>query len=113
LEEKKGVKMKRLTVLAALVLVITLGSYAIFAAHSSHHGGNDVVTGGAMNGGMMDNMSCSGCAMVHTAVAATNDGGVIVAAAGKLIKYDAALTKVIEVDISSDLDPNAANPKPQ
>ncbi len=65
-----------------------------------------------MNGGMMGNMGCSGCGtMMQAAVAATNDGGVIVAAAGKLIKYDAALEKVGEVEI--DVDWNAVNSKTQ
>ena len=104
--------MKRLMVPAALVLVIVLGSYAIFAGQSSMpQGGNGGMMGGGIGGGMMDNTSCSGCAMMHTAVAATSDGGVIVAAAGKLIKYNAALKKVNEVDI--DVDWNAANQKMQ
>jgi len=104
--------MKRLMVPAAFVLVIALGSYAIFAEQSSMpQGGNNGMMGGGMNGGMMDSMSCGGCAMMQTAVAATNDGGVVVAAAGKLVKYDAALKKVHEVDI--DIDWNAANQKMQ
>ena len=97
---------------AVLVLVVALGSYAIFAQQSSMpQGGMDGMMGGGTSGGMMDGMSCSECAMMHTAVAATNDGGVIVAAAGKLIRYDAALKKVSEVDI--DIDWNAASQKMQ
>ncbi len=95
--------MKRLMVPAALVLVLALGSYAILAQQSPMPQDG--------HAGMMGNMSCSGCAMTQTAVAATNDGGVIVAAAGKLIKYDATLTKVNEVDI--DIDWDAANQKMQ
>jgi hypothetical protein len=42
-------------------------------------------------------------------VAATSDGGVVVVAAGKLIKYDAAFKKVNEVDL--DVDWTAVNQK--
>lgn len=104
--------MRRLMVPAALLLVIGVGSYAIFAGQSSMpQGGDGGTMSGGMSGGMMDNMSCCCGGMRQAAVAATNDGGVIVAAAGKLIKYDAALKKVHEVDI--DVDWNAANPKMQ
>jgi len=96
--------MKRLVILAALVLVVALGSYAIFAQQSS-----GMMQGGS--GGMMGNMGCSGCGMMQGSVAATGDGGVVVVAAGKLIKYDAAFKKVNEVDI--DVDWNAVNQKTQ
>jgi hypothetical protein len=114
---KEGVQMKRLVVLVALVLVIALGSYAIFAQPSANmpQGGAGGMMGGGtagmMNGGMMDNMGCSGGTMMQTTIAATSDGGVVVAAAGKLIKYDATLKKVSEVDI--DVDWNAASQKTQ
>jgi len=95
--------MKRLMVPAVVALVVALGSYAIFAQQSPMpQGGHD---------SMMGNMSCSGCAMMQAAVAGTSDGGVIVAAAGKLVKYDANLAKVNEVDI--DIDWAAANQKMQ
>jgi len=106
--------MKRLLVPVALVLVVALGSYAILAQQSStaQPGGSSCMMGGGMNGGMMDNMGCSGCgAMKQGSVAATSDGGVVVAVAGKLIKYDAAFMKVSEVDI--DVDWNAVNQKTQ
>lgn len=104
--------MKRLMMPAVLVLVVALGSYAIFAQQPSlPQGGSEGLMSGGTGGGMMDGMSCGGCAMMHTAVAATSDGGVIVAAAGKLIKYDAALKKVSEVEI--DIDWNAASQKMQ
>jgi hypothetical protein len=104
--------MKRLMIPAALVVVLALGSYAIFAEQSTmpQSGSNGMMSGG-MSGGMMDNMNCCGCATKQAAVAATNDGGAIVVAAGKLIKYDAALKKVREVDI--DVDWNATNQKMQ
>ena len=86
--------MKRLLVPVAAVLVLGLGSYAILAQQAN------MPQGGA--GEMMGGMSCGGCAAMHAAVAATSDGGVIVAAGGKLIKYDAALKKVTEVDIDAD-----------
>jgi hypothetical protein len=109
--------MKRLMIVVALVLVIALGSYAIFAQQSSGmmQGGSGGMMGdgtaGAVNGGMMDDMGCSGCGMMEGSVAATSDGGVVVVAAGKLIKYDAAFKKVNEVDI--DVDWNAAHQKTQ
>jgi len=108
--------MKRLVILIALVLVIALGSYGIFAQQSANmpQGGSGGMMGGptagAGNGGMMD-MGCSGGAMMQTTIAATSDGGVVVAAAGKLIKYDAVLKKVGEVDI--DVDWNAVPQKTQ
>jgi len=86
--------MKRLLVPVAAVLVLGLGSYAIFAQQAN------MPQSGV--GDMMGGMSCGGCAAMHAAVAATSDGGVIVAAGGKLIKYDAALKKVSEVDIDVD-----------
>lgn len=95
--------MKRLMILAAFILVVALGSYAMFAGQPS---GPDDMMGGGTGG-----MGCSGCAAKHVAVAATSDGGAIVAAAGKLIRYDATLTKVNEVDI--DVDWDAANQKGQ
>lgn len=105
--------MQRLVVLIALVLVVALGSYAIFAQSATlPQGGGGMMggpTAGAGGGGMM-NMGCSGGAMM-TAIAATSDGGVVVAAAGKLIKYDAVLKKVSEVDI--DVDWNSGNQKTQ
>lgn len=108
--------MKRLVTLAALVLVIALGSYGIFAqSMGMPQGGDGGMMGGgttgSMNGGMMGNMSCSGCGMMQGSVAATSDGGVVVLAAGKLLKYDAAFKKVNEVDL--DVDWNAANQKTQ
>lgn len=94
--------MKRLMVPLALVLVIGLGTYAIFAQQSSDmmQGGE----GGMMGGGAMGSMSCSGCAMMQTALVATPDGGVVVATCGKLVKYDAALKKVAEATLDTNSD---------
>jgi hypothetical protein len=63
--------------------------------------------GGGMGRGMMGGMSCPGCAavcggMMQESVTATSDGGVVVAVAGKLIKYDATLKKVNEANIDID-----------
>jgi hypothetical protein len=96
--------MKKLMIPAALALVIALGSYALFGQQSPTQGGHEDMMGGGINGGMMGDMSCSGCAMMPTALAATSDGGVIVAAGGKLVKYDAGLAKVAETDIDVDWD---------
>ena len=108
--------MKRLMILAALVLVVALGSYAIFAqSMSMPQGGSGGMMGGGTagpaNGSMMSNMGCSGCGMMQGSVATTSDGGVVILAAGKLIKYDAAFKKVNEVDI--DVDWNAVSQKTQ
>ncbi len=85
--------MKKLVVLAALVLVIGLGSYALFAQHEE--------PADQPQPGMMGNMNCSGCAMMQGSLAATTDGGVVVATGGKLVKYDAALKKVAEVTLDT------------
>jgi len=99
--------MKRLIAPIVLVLVVGLGSYAIFAQQpqSPQRGkGGGMMGRGMMQGGpMAGGMGCPACAaMMQPSVAATNDGGVVVAVAGKLIKYDAALKKVSEVNIDID-----------
>lgn len=95
--------MKKCMIPVALVLVIALGSYALFAQHASPAEGTGGDTmGGGMDAGMMGGMSCSSCAMMQTAIAATSDGGVVVAVGGKLIKYDAAFKKMAEADIDID-----------
>jgi len=88
---KEGVKMKRWMVPLGLVLVIGLGSYAVFAQHEP--------TTDQPQQGMVGNMGCT-----MTTLAATTDGGVVVATGGKLVKYDATLKKVAEValDVGED-----------
>jgi hypothetical protein len=54
--------------------------------------------------GPLTNPGCAGCrvawgALAHESVTATSDGGVVVAVAGKLIKYDSALKKVAETNV--------------
>ena len=96
--------MKRVMVPVALVVVVALGSYALFAQQSSvPQGGSGDMMGG-MGAGMMGDMPYAGGGMMQTALATTSDGGVVVAAGGKLIKYDAALKKVAEADIDIDGD---------
>jgi mono/diheme cytochrome c family protein len=71
--------------------------------------------GGGMGRGMMmqqgagpaGGIGCPGCAvacgaLAHVSVTATSDGGVVVAVAGKLIKYDGALKRVAEADLDVD-----------
>lgn len=111
--------MKRFWIPVALVLVVALGSYAILAQQASpaQPAGSGCMMGGSMDGGMMGgmmgNVTCPGGAncggMMQASVAATSDGGVVVVAAGKLIKYDAAFKKVNEVDL--DVDWNSGNQK--
>ncbi len=118
---KEDVTMRRWLVPVALILVVALGSYAILAQQASPapQAGSGCLMGGGMDGGMMGGMmgnttcpggaSCGG--MMQASVAATSDGGVVVVAAGKLIKYDAAFKKVNEVDL--DVDWNTGNQKTQ
>jgi hypothetical protein len=107
---KEGAMMKRWTALIALALVVGLGSYAIFAQQPPGRGQRGMgggMMGGGMGRGMMGDMACPGCAMACSAMAqesitATTDGGVVVAVAGKLIKYDASLKKVSEANVDVD-----------
>ena len=80
-------------------------------------GTQDGMQGGMMGRGMMQGqgrmagrgmmqqgpMPCPVCAaMMHESVTPTSDGGVVVAVAGKLIKYDNGLNKVGETNIDID-----------
>jgi hypothetical protein len=119
--------MKRLTTPAVLILVVGLGTYTIFAqqqqpADQQQQGRTDEGMGGGMPGGMQGRgmmqgqggmagrgmrqqgpMPCPMCAaMMHQSVTATTDGGVVVAVAGKLVKYDGELNKVGETNIDID-----------
>jgi hypothetical protein len=105
--------MKQLMIPTAMVLVVVLGTYALFAQPAdSPQRGSGMGRGGMMGRGMMqgggaDGMGCPGCAamcgaMMQESIMATDDGGVIVAVAGKLIKYDARLQKVNEANIDVD-----------
>jgi mono/diheme cytochrome c family protein len=65
--------------------------------------------GGMMGRGMMaqGGMGCPACVamaagLMHESVTPTSDGGVVVSVAGKLIKYDANLNKMNEVDLKID-----------
>ncbi len=98
--------MKRLMAPIVLVLVVGFGSYAIFAQQQPS-GQAPRGMGRGMGRGMMGGMGCPGCAavfggMMQESVTATSDGGVVVAIAGKLIKYDAAFKKVNEANIDID-----------
>jgi hypothetical protein len=129
---KEGVVMKTWIVPIALVLILGLGSYAIFAQQQDQSqdqsqqgmmgggmGGGMMPQGGGMQGGMMGRgmgrgmmpgqggMGCPACAamaagLMHESVTATSDGGVVVSVAGKLIKYDANLNKMNEVNLTID-----------
>jgi hypothetical protein len=126
---KEGAIVKRLIAPAALILVVGLGTYTIFAQQGQpsdqpqqgRMGGGMMQQGGGMQdgtqGGMMQQqgrmagrgmmqqgpMPCPACAaMMHETVTPTSDGGLVVAVAGKLIKYDAGLNKVRETNIDID-----------
>jgi len=110
--------MKRLLVLVALVLLVAVGSYAVFAQQQQPPAAQPPMgrMGGGMGRGMMQGgMGCPGCAacgaMMQQSVAATSDGGVVVAVAGKVIKYDTALKKVSETNV--DIDWTAVHEKMQ
>jgi len=104
--------MKRWIVPIALIAVVGMGSYVIFAQQPANPPQGGMGAGGMgrgmmQGGGPMGGMGCPGCAvacgaMMQQSVAATNDGGVVVATAGKVIKYDAALKKVSEANIDID-----------
>lgn len=125
--------MKRLIAPAVLLLVVGLGTYAVFAQQDQPSdqpqqsrmgggmGGGMMQQGGGMQGGMQGGMMgrgmmqgqggmagrgmmpCPACAtMMHESVTPTSDGGVVVAVAGKLIKYDGELNKVGETNIDID-----------
>ncbi len=103
--------MKRLMIPIVVVLVVGLGSYAIFAqqqpsGQAPRGMGRGMMAGGTGRG-MMGGMGCPGCAavfggMMQESVTATTDGGVVVVIAGKLVKYDAALRKINEATVEID-----------
>lgn len=110
--------MRRLLILIALVLVLGLGSYAIFAQQQDQSPGppQQGMMGRGMGRGMMQGqggmmmqggMGCPACGamcagVMHQSVTATSDGGVVVSVAGKLIKYDSDLNRVREVNLNID-----------
>ncbi|OHB68271.1 MAG: hypothetical protein A2Y77_02180 [Planctomycetes bacterium RBG_13_62_9] len=104
--------MKKLIVPVVLIVLIGVGSYAIFAKQPSDApqrgmGGGMMGRGMMQGGGPMGGMNCPGCAavcgaMMHESIAATSDGGVVMAVAGKLVKYDSSLKKVSETNIDID-----------
>ena len=137
--------MKRWMVPIALVTVIGLGSYALFAqqddqpqdqpqqgmmgggvgggmsqggGYGGGYGGGMMGRGmmqgrggmmgrGMMGGGMMGGMHCPACmamgaSIMQETVTPTNDGGVVVSVTGELIKYDANLNRVKEVNLNID-----------
>ncbi len=113
---KVGVKMKRYLMIAGVVCaVLAGGSYMAFAQQD--RGG--MMGGGMMNRGgsqqgmmgnsrnmmpMMRGMMAQRMAnsMTQEALVATSDGGVVVLAGGKLMKYDSALNLVKEVEVKVD-----------
>jgi hypothetical protein len=119
--------MKRLIGPIALVLVIGLGSYALFAQQQDPSQGQSQpgmmgrgMGGGGMmgqrgmmgsNGGMMPMGSMRGMmtqamagSISHEAMVATSDGGVVVWTGGKLKKYDSNLNLVKEVELKVDYE---------
>jgi hypothetical protein len=105
-------------VLVVVVAVAMIGSYVALAQQNrdgSMRGGmmdrgpRQTMMGGDDNsmspGGMHDMMAqCMAQSMAHEAMVATSDGGVVVLAAGKLIKYDSSLGLVKEVDLKVDYE---------
>jgi hypothetical protein len=163
---KEGIEMNRSAIFIALVALVGIGSYAVFAQYQQlpqqyqqaqqqaqpqppmggpglgggMMGGPGMMAGGmgrgmmqggmgrgmmqgGMGRGMMGGMGrgmmmgpgpgpmagpgCPGCgaicgALAQESVTPTSDGGVVVAVAGKLIKYDGALRKVAETELDVD-----------
>jgi hypothetical protein len=123
--------MKRSFVLIALVALVAVGWHVVFAQQQQSQPsqqyqqpmggggmGPGMMQGGTMGRGMgrgmmpggagpMGGPGCRGCAaalgaLAHESVTATSDGGVVVAVAGKLIKYNSSLNKVAETTIDID-----------
>lgn len=103
--------MKRMLVVIAVALLAVIGSYSVFAQpRQSQPGqppmggmGRGMMQGQAGPGGMMCPMcGAMGGAMMQKSLVEV-DGGVIVAVANKLIKYDGDLNKVKEITIDIDV----------
>jgi len=104
--------MKKYWKIAVLVAVVAVaGSYMAFGQRQ--RGG--MVQGGMMGRGMMrgSNMQpgsgmgmCSMCGgmMMGKTVAPTSDGGALVSIGTKLVKYNASMEKVKEVEIPMDIE---------
>ncbi len=84
-----------------VVAIAAAGSYVAFGQPDR---------GGMMGGGMMQNnrsmmpmmRGMMARDMMQEALVATSDGGVVLMAGGKLIKYDSALNVVKEVEVNVD-----------
>ncbi len=107
---------KRLVILTAVALFLWTGLNSLsFAQGMGKMTGNqpvmekDMMKSGMMmtSGGMMDTCLMHGMmmkGMVEKSIIAIADGGVIVLAGDKLIKYDKDLNVVREVEIKVDMD---------
>jgi hypothetical protein len=105
--------MKRLLVVIAIVLLVAMGSYAVFAQPRQAQPGQPPM-GGGMGRGMMQGpmgqdgmmMMCPMCAAIGGAMMQKSlvqvEDGVIVAVGNRLIKYDNNLNKVRETTIDID-----------
>jgi hypothetical protein len=117
--------MKRYLMIAIIVSVIAVaGSYMAFGQQRSGMMGGGMMRGGMMNrgdqqqgmmgndDGMMGNnrgmMPMAGMpammaqSMMHEGLVATTDGGIVVWAGGKLMKYDSGLNLVREIELQVD-----------
>lgn len=89
--------MKRYGMIVAVVAVPAVaGSYVAFG-QQNNRGGMMGGSGGMMRGMMAQSMAQS---ISHEAMVATSDGGVVVRANGKLMKYDGSLKLVKEVELN-------------
>ena len=125
--------MKRLTMAVALLLLVAMGSYVVFAQQQpptdqqqTQQGTQGMMGGGMMGRGMMGRgmmgqgmmgqggpmghmQFCPTCgammgAMMWKAMTPTQDGGVIVAFGNKLMRYDSQLNLVKETEMKIDMD---------
>ena len=98
--------MKRLVLLVTAVILVAFASYVVFAEQQKEQMGEGIEM---QKGGQMYPMSnCPMCpmmckSMMEKTLVATDDGGVILMAGCKLIKFDKDLNKVKEVPIEIDM----------
>jgi hypothetical protein len=119
--------MKRHVIVIVVAVVAGVGAYVALAGQSSDNADRGMMGGGMMGqgGGMMNRgegqqgmmgpdggmMPMRGMmaqsmaqSMLHDAMVATSDGGVVVWAGGKLMKYDGSLSLVKEVELKVDYE---------
>jgi hypothetical protein len=110
---KAGVKMRTYVMVMVAVAVGAVGAYVALGGQSGDNTDQGMMGGGMMGGGMMGGgmMPMRGMmaqsmaeSMSHDAMVATSDGGVVVWAGGKLMKYDSGLNLTKEIELKVDYE---------